>query len=157
MSIMIVMPTEEGMELIDQLGTERGFIYLDYTELQRGDFARISFGPTMARIQSDYGRETDDYLRRRAGWPRYVCPHCKAASSHPDDIKARYCGSCHRFGDFDHEHPCPSSGCITELRRQGVDIPDGTECCLCWLEAAGLRTREDEPHPGSVPGPSPQP
>jgi hypothetical protein len=35
---------------------------------------------------------------------------------------------------FDHEHPCPTmDGCITSLRRDGFDIPDGTDCCICWL------------------------
>jgi hypothetical protein len=32
----------------------------------------------------------------------------------------------------DHEHPCPSSGCIDGLRREGHLIPEGTDCCVCW-------------------------
>jgi hypothetical protein len=36
----------------------------------------------------------------------------------------------------DHEHPCPSSWCIEQLRSQGHSIPAGTDCCVCW--GAGL-------------------
>jgi len=32
----------------------------------------------------------------------------------------------------DHEHPCPSSGCIDGLRREGHAIPDDADCCVCW-------------------------
>jgi hypothetical protein len=31
-----------------------------------------------------------------------------------------------------HEHPCPSWGCISQLRAKGHAIPDGTNCCICW-------------------------
>jgi hypothetical protein len=34
----------------------------------------------------------------------------------------------------DHEHPCPTTlGCISALRREGLDIPDGVSCCVCWV------------------------
>jgi hypothetical protein len=32
----------------------------------------------------------------------------------------------------DHEHPCPSSECIDQLRAGGHLIPEGTDCCVCW-------------------------
>jgi hypothetical protein len=32
----------------------------------------------------------------------------------------------------DHECPCPSRRCIDQLRAEGHDIPDGTDCCVCW-------------------------
>lgn len=32
----------------------------------------------------------------------------------------------------DHEHPCPSDGCIRQLRAGGHSIPEGTLCCVCW-------------------------
>lgn len=36
--------------------------------------------------------------------------------------------------EHDHEHPCPSpKGCITYWRAKGAEIPDDTECCICWL------------------------
>lgn len=28
---------------------------------------------------------------------RFVCPWCRAASSHPDDLRHGYCGRCHAF------------------------------------------------------------
>jgi len=33
---------------------------------------------------------------------------------------------------MDHEHPCPSLWCIAQLRAEGHDIPDDTDCCVCW-------------------------
>jgi hypothetical protein len=32
----------------------------------------------------------------------------------------------------DHECPCPSWGCIFQLRSEGHVIPQGTACCVCW-------------------------
>lgn len=34
---------------------------------------------------------------------------------------------------FDHEHPCPSSGCVDDWRRRGYDVPDDMDCCICWF------------------------
>jgi hypothetical protein len=34
--------------------------------------------------------------RPAAAQPRFVCPDCGAASSHPDDIANGYCGRCHQ-------------------------------------------------------------
>jgi hypothetical protein len=30
---------------------------------------------------------------------RFVCPDCRRVSFHPDDIRERYCGHCHRWMD----------------------------------------------------------
>jgi hypothetical protein len=35
---------------------------------------------------------------------------------------------------IDHEHPCPSTACRDDLRRQGYDLPDDMECCICWKQ-----------------------
>lgn len=35
----------------------------------------------------------------------------------------------------DHEHPCPSAGCIDQLRDQGHAIAEGADCCICWARA----------------------
>lgn len=32
-----------------------------------------------------------------------------------------------------HEHPCSADGCIEKLRSEGHKIPDGTDCCVCWV------------------------
>jgi ribosomal protein L37E len=29
--------------------------------------------------------------------PSYICPHCGARSYHPEDVRNRYCGYCHRY------------------------------------------------------------
>lgn len=40
-----------------------------------------------------------------AGWRvrlerlSYTCPACGRTSYHPEDVKQRYCGACHVFGD----------------------------------------------------------
>lgn len=34
-----------------------------------------------------------------------------------------------------HECPCPSGGCVEKLRREGHLIPDGTDCCICWVRS----------------------
>jgi hypothetical protein len=36
----------------------------------------------------------------------------------------------------DHEHPCPSTWCLEQLRAAGHVIPAGADCCVCW--GAGL-------------------
>ncbi len=31
-----------------------------------------------------------------------------------------------------HECPCPSAGCIEQLRGEGHLIPANMDCCICW-------------------------
>lgn len=38
----------------------------------------------------------------------------------------------------DHEHPCPSAECVAALRRDGYDVPDEVDCCICWERRAQL-------------------
>lgn len=40
---------------------------------------------------------------------------------------------------YDHEHPCPTrEGCIRYWRGKGADMPQDTECCVCWLNDNNL-------------------
>lgn len=39
-------------------------------------------------------------------------------------------------GGPDHEHPCPSAGCLDRARSGGHLIPADADCCICW--AMGL-------------------
>jgi hypothetical protein len=35
--------------------------------------------------------------------------------------------------ELDHEHPCPSVGCLDDFREAGHIIPDNIDCCICWI------------------------
>lgn len=46
----------------------------------------------------------------------------------------------------DHEHPCPSRGCLIALRREGLKPPDDMQCCVCWRrEQIPGPLRDDRP------------
>jgi hypothetical protein len=54
----------------------------------------------------------------------------------------------------DHEHPCPSAGCLERLRSEGHLILGAVDCCICWADgraAAGdarvARRAEDDDEP----------
>ena len=50
--------------------------------------------------------------------PSITCPFCKRVSYHPEDVRHRYCGACHRFHD-------------DELPNRGTSRPDDTYCSKC--------------------------
>lgn len=43
-----------------------------------------------------------------------------------------------------HECPCPSAGCLDELRQAGHHIPADTRCCICWGLGRAARSPEPE-------------
>ncbi len=52
---------------------------------------------------------------------------------------------------YDHEHPCPSARCVEVMRKNGVDVPDGVDCCICWRYSTvdSLSAEKNpEPKPG---------
>lgn len=61
MHIMIEVPAEEGEDILTQLKEEGGFRDIDFCELQRPDFARVSWGPSEPRTESGYGPSTVAY------------------------------------------------------------------------------------------------
>jgi hypothetical protein len=53
--LMIEVPAEDGLAMIEQLKTKVGFREVDSGELQRPDFARVSYGPCEPRTSSGFG------------------------------------------------------------------------------------------------------
>jgi hypothetical protein len=53
-SVMVELPAVEGQELITYLQNEKGFRDIDWCELQRPDFARVSWSPCPPRTDSGY-------------------------------------------------------------------------------------------------------
>lgn len=63
----------------------------------------------------------------------FICPDCYRVSHHPEDVKHRYCGACHRFFTIDrteaaraevekclYGHRCPCCGGMTlQARSEG--------------------------------------
>ncbi len=54
MHLTIEVPPEEGMALLRLLQERFGFREIDWCELQRPDFARVSYGPSEPRTCSGY-------------------------------------------------------------------------------------------------------
>ncbi|MFE7747201.1 hypothetical protein [Nocardia sp. NPDC057455] len=49
--------------------------------------------------------------------PTFVCPECRAVSHHPEDIRQRYCGRCHRH------YPAPTRHALAvEFARAAVAV-----------------------------------
>lgn len=61
--IMIELPQDDAAALLLLLRERLGFRTIDWCEMQRPDFARVSYGPCEARTTSGYGPETDKKLR----------------------------------------------------------------------------------------------
>lgn len=55
MHIMIEVPAEEGWALLQMLKEKAGFRYVDWCEMQRPDFSRVSYGPSEPRTSSGLG------------------------------------------------------------------------------------------------------
>jgi hypothetical protein len=54
MHIMIEVPAEEGSALLQMLQEKAGFREVDWCELQRPDFSRVSYGPSEPRTSSGF-------------------------------------------------------------------------------------------------------
>lgn len=64
MSVMVELPEAEGNALLALLRGELGFRDIDWCELQRPDFARVSYGPCEPRTASGFGDDFDEQVRR---------------------------------------------------------------------------------------------
>lgn len=61
--ISVELPENEAQALLSFFRGEMGFREIDWCELQRPDFARVSYGPCEPRTESGFGPEYDEKLR----------------------------------------------------------------------------------------------
>jgi hypothetical protein len=64
------------------------------------------------RLAAERARARADHL------DPYTCPHCSTVNRNPNDIRARYCGRCHRFWD---EPPPPGSDVFPAVDEAAAD------------------------------------
>jgi hypothetical protein len=54
MHIMIEAPADDATAILAMLKDKAGFQEVDWCEMQRPDFARVSYGPSEPRTESGY-------------------------------------------------------------------------------------------------------
>ena len=77
-----------------------------------------------------------------------TCPKCGRTSYHPEDVRQRYCGACHRFHDDMLEESARKVGMTIKRDTQGPPLsweeppPDPARAALLFERRRQERTRE---------------